>query len=38
MGREPRHNIDNIGNKFAYINGDEPGRTTIILINEDLGY
>jgi L-lactate utilization protein LutB len=37
-GREPRQNIDNIGNKFAYINGDEKGRTTIILIDEDLGF
>jgi L-lactate utilization protein LutB len=38
MGKEPRYNIDNIGNKFAYINGDEKGRTTIILIDEELGY
>lgn len=38
MGKEPKYNEDNIGNKFAYINGDEKGRTTIILINEDLGY
>lgn len=38
MGKEPRHNMDNIGNKFSYINGDDKDRTTIILINEDLGY
>lgn len=38
MGKEPRYNLENIGNKFAYINGDEKGRTTIILINEELGY
>jgi hypothetical protein len=38
MGKEPRHNIDNIGNKFAYINGDVEGRTTIILVDEDLGF
>lgn len=38
MGKEPRYNIDNIANKFAYINGDVKGRTTIILINENLGY
>lgn len=38
MGKEPRYNLDNIANKFAYINGDEPGRTTIVLIDEELGY
>lgn len=38
MGKEPRHNLDNIGNKFSYINGDEEGRTTIILVDEDLGF
>ncbi len=38
MGKEPKYNIDNIGNKFAFINGDEKGRTTIILIDEELGY
>lgn len=38
MGKEPKYNLENIGNKFAYINGDVPGRTTIILINEELGY
>ena len=38
MGKEPRHNMENIGNKWAYIDGDEPGRTTIILVDEDLGF
>lgn len=37
-GREPRHNMENIGNKFAYIDGDTEGRTTIILVDEDLGF
>lgn len=38
MGKEPRYNLDNIANKFVYINGDEPGRTHIIVIDEELGY
>ncbi len=38
LGKEPRYNIHNIGKKFAYINGDEEGRTTIILVDEELGY
>ena len=38
MGKEPHYNDDNIANKFAFINGDEKGRTTIILIDEELGY
>ena len=38
MGKEPRYNINNIGNKFSYINGDEEGRTTIIIVDEDLGF
>lgn len=38
MGKEPRHTMDNIGNKFGYINGDVEGRTTIILVDEDLGF
>lgn len=25
MGKEPRHNMDNIGNKWAYIDGDVEG-------------
>ena len=38
MGKEPRYNRDNIGNKFSYVNGDVEGRTTIIIVDEDLGY
>ena len=38
MGKEPRYNEDNIANKFAFITADKPGRTTIILVGEDLGY
>ncbi len=38
MGKEPRHTMENIGNKWAYIDGDEPGRTTIIVVDEDLGF
>jgi hypothetical protein len=38
MGKEPRHTMDNIGNKWAYIDGDVEGRTTIIVVDEDLGF
>ncbi len=38
LGKEPRYNINNIGKKFTYINGDDEGRTTIILVDEVLGY
>ena len=38
MGKEARYNLDNIANKFSFINGDKKGRTTIVLIDEDLGY
>ncbi len=38
MGKEPKYNLNNIANKFAYINGDVKDRTNIILINEELGY
>jgi len=38
MGKEPRYNEDNIANKFAFITSDKPGRTTIILVGENLGY
>ena len=38
MGKEPKYNLDNIANKFAYINGDEKGRTHIIIVNEELGF
>jgi len=38
MGKEPKYNINNIANKFAYINGDEKGRTHIIIVDEELGF
>ena len=38
MGKKPKYNLENIANKFAYINGDEKGRTHIIIINEELGF
>ncbi len=38
MGKEPKYNLNNIANKFAYINGDEKGRTHIIIVNEELGF
>ncbi len=38
MGKEPRHNLDNIANKFTWVKADEKDRITIILINEELGY
>jgi L-lactate utilization protein LutB len=37
-GKEPRHNLDNIANKFTYIKADEQSRITIILVNKKLGY
>ena len=36
--KEPKHNLDNIANKFTYIKADEQDRITIILVNEDLGF
>jgi L-lactate utilization protein LutB len=38
LGKQAHYHADNIANKFAWINGDEPGRTTIILIDEPLGF
>ncbi len=38
MGKEPRYNQDNIAKKYTYITSDKPGRTTIILVKEKLGY
>ena len=37
-GKEPRHNLDNIANKFTYIKADVQDRINIILVNENLGY
>ena len=38
MGKAPHYTMENIGNKFAYIDADVEGRTTIIVVDEDLGY
>ena len=38
MGKDPKYNLDNIANKFTYINGDTEGRTHIIVVNEELGF
>jgi len=38
LGKEPRYSMSNIGKKFTYISGDEEGRTTIILVEDPLGY
>jgi len=38
MGKEAHYNEENIANKFVFITSDKPGRTTIILVNEELGY
>ncbi len=38
MGQEPRWTQANIGKKFATITGDKPGRTTLILVEETLGF
>lgn len=37
-GKEGKYNAQNIANKFSYINGEEKGRTTIVLIKEELGF
>ena len=38
MGKEPHYTMENIGNKWTCIDGDEKGRTTILLVDEDLGF
>ena len=38
MGKEPRHNLDNIANKFTYIKADEKDRIILVLVNENLGF
>ena len=38
MSKEAKYNLENIANKFAYINGDVKGRTHIIIVNEELGF
>ena len=38
MGKPPRHNLDNIANKFTYIKADEKDRMVLIIVNEALGF
>jgi len=38
MGKEPRHNLDNIANKFTYIKADEKDRIVLIIVDEELGF
>lgn len=38
MGKEPRHNKDNIANKFSYIKADEKDRIILVLVDEELGF
>ncbi len=38
LGKEPRWGSENIGKKFVTITGDKAGRTTIILVDEALGF
>ncbi len=38
MGKEPRHNLDNIANKFSYIKADEKNRIILVLVDKDLGF
>ncbi len=38
MGKTPRHNLDNIANKFTYIKADEKDRIVLIIVNEKLGF
>ncbi len=38
FGKEPKHNLDNIANKFSWIKADDKDRIIIILVDEDLGY
>ncbi|MFV0481143.1 MAG: lactate utilization protein [Campylobacteraceae bacterium] len=38
FGKAPSYTVENIANKYGIIENDEKGRTTIILVNESLGY
>ena len=38
FGKEPKHNLDNIANKFSWVKADDKDRIIIILVNEELGY
>ena len=38
MGKEPKHDLDNIANKFSWVKADDKDRIIIILVGEELGY
>ena len=38
FGKEPKHNLDNIANKFSWVKADDKDRIIIILVDEELGY
>lgn len=38
FGKEPKHNLNNIANKFSWIKADDKDRIIIILVDEELGY
>lgn len=38
MGKTPRHNLENIANKFSYIKADEKDRIILILVDDELGF
>lgn len=38
FGKKANFTAQNITKKWSIIEGDEPGRTTIVLINEELGF
>jgi L-lactate utilization protein LutB len=38
MGKPPRWDAENIANKYVWIDSDKPGRTTLILVDEPLGF
>lgn len=38
FGKKARFTSQNIAKKWSIIDSDEPGRTTIVLINEELGF
>jgi hypothetical protein len=38
FGKEPNYSGDDISQKYGVIKSDKKGRTTIILVNETLGY
>ena len=38
FGKEPKHNLENIANKFSWVKADDKDRIIIILVDEELGY